>query len=319
MRWRTVIIVALLAWIASGTYIVQGDQQAVVRRFGRFVSSEDSQPELFNSGLRWDLPFPFSKVDLLNLNEVRSIQLSPGDVEADELGDALLALGTDDSTDTQFLTGDRNILNVRLSVHFRISGSGVRQYLTASQSPESRLRPLVESVAADLIASSGVDFVHPLGLGELQTAMTTSVQAAALPIGILVESVAIDQVNPPLRVKAEFLDVANAKADQSRYIETARAYGEQRLQSAKADEADYINTAETTRRRTIESARGRSKRLNQMLDRIDQSKQPTVARRMTMRRLYVEAIEEILAGVPDKVFLQSGKPVDLMLFQGTAK
>ena len=56
-RWRGLLVVAMLAYLASGFYVVGGDETAVVRRFGRALS------ELRHSGLHYELPWPFSRVD----------------------------------------------------------------------------------------------------------------------------------------------------------------------------------------------------------------------------------------------------------------
>jgi membrane protease subunit HflK len=311
--WRVGVAICLLIWIVTGTFVVRGDQQAVVRRFGRFVTDESGEPKLFGSGLHWELPYPFSQVDRIKLNEARSLALAAPPIEVDQLDDILMA--ADSSLESQFLTGDKNVLHLEMLVHYRISKQNLRQFLTSSESPELRLRALVESIAADLISRSGVDFVHPLGLGELQLRMTQAVREPAARMGLEIDVVSIDQVTPPIRVKSEFLDVANARADKDRYIQTARSYAEQKAATANAAASQLLDKSESQRRALIESARGQAATVTRMLDQIAAADQPVVARKLTMRRLYVEAMEDVLQSVAGKVFLESGEPVDLMLFQ----
>ena len=316
MNWRVGVVIGLLIWIVSGTFVVQGDQQAVVRRFGRFVTSESGELKLFESGLHWTLPYPFSQVDRIRFNEVQSLVLAAPKLEVDPLNEVLMA--ADSSLETQFLTGDKNVLHLELSIHYRISKPKLRRYLTSSDSPKVRLRAIVESIAADLISRSGVDFVHPLGIGELQLRMTQAIRDPAAQIGFEIDSVSIDQVTPPIRVKPEFLDVANARADRDRYIQIAESYAEQKTAAADAAAVQLLDKSESQRRSVVESARSRAQTVTRMLDQIAAAEQPAVARKLAMRRLYVEAMEDVLQSVAGKVFLESGEPVDLMLFQEPA-
>ena len=65
-RW--LLVIGLLAYFASGLFIVRGNEQVLVRRFGK------ARLPLVASGLRFDLPWPFVRLDRVNLNEVRTVQ-----------------------------------------------------------------------------------------------------------------------------------------------------------------------------------------------------------------------------------------------------
>src|SRR5712691_3387681 len=54
------VVVVLLAWLASGFYIVVEGQRGVVLTFGKFS-------EVTNSGLRWRLPYPIQSNEIVNL------------------------------------------------------------------------------------------------------------------------------------------------------------------------------------------------------------------------------------------------------------
>lgn len=314
MKWVTAIIIVFLVWCATGVFVVQGDQQAVVRRFGRFVSDASSGDlKLFGSGLHWQLPYPFAEVDKVNLSEVHLLELATPEIQIDPLDEVLMA--ADSASETQFLTGDKNVLHVRLSVHYRIDQQYLRQYLTSSVSPQSRIQRLVEAHAADLIARSGVDFVHPLGVAELQLRLTESVRKPALEFGLNIDVVSIDQVDPPIRVKAEFLDVANAKADMDRYIQTAESYAAQQAATANSAARQILDASESVRHAMVESARGRSEIMSLILDQIATAEDPLLTRTLVMRRFYVESMEEVLQSVSKKIFLESGESIDLMMFQ----
>lgn len=321
MSARRILLLAWLgAYVASGLFIVQGNEKGVVRRFGRVLTAPDGGARLLSSGLHFDLPWPFSAVDRINLNELRT--LSIGSVELDA-ADANLFLRTLNSVNqSEFLTGDKNILNVQIGVQYRVSESGVLDYLYASQAPERHLSLLAESTAADLIAASGVDFVHPLGLGELRNRLTTRVRelAAQLKLGVEVDEVTVNAVYPPIRVKAYFLDVSNARADKENYIHTARAYAEQKRAASQAEQKRIVNEAEAYRRERIELAQGEAESFNRLIAEFQRQEAAGVqsyaaARQMALRRRYLDTMEEVLGKVAGKVFLGSGRQVDLTILR----
>ena len=58
----------VLAWIFSGIYKVQPDEQGVVLRFGRWADTTDS-------GLHYHFPFPIETVLLPKVTQVNQLQL----------------------------------------------------------------------------------------------------------------------------------------------------------------------------------------------------------------------------------------------------
>ncbi|MCW5606200.1 MAG: protease modulator HflK N-terminal domain-containing protein, partial [Burkholderiales bacterium] len=57
-----------VVWLASGFYIVYEGQRGVVLRFGKFV--ETTMP-----GPRWHLPYPFESAEVVNLDQVRTVEV----------------------------------------------------------------------------------------------------------------------------------------------------------------------------------------------------------------------------------------------------
>ena len=60
--------IAALIWAASGFYIVDASQRGVVLRFGKNV-------EVTEAGPRWHLPFPIESVEIVNLSQVRTVEV----------------------------------------------------------------------------------------------------------------------------------------------------------------------------------------------------------------------------------------------------
>lgn len=312
------LLAGLLAYAATGFYVVAGNESAVVRRCGRVVRHAGGNVVLQGSGLHWDLPWPWSTVDRVNFNEVRVRSLGeielPEDIDATSL---LRAVNT--STESQFLTGDKNILLIQLSVQYRISEDGVSQYLFGFESPETQLEEIVISNLSDLVSRSGVDYVHPLGLPELQLLLTerTRDDVQSRRLGFELEAVTVDAVAPPARVKSFFLDVADARNDKEKYINAARAYAEQQEAAARAEAQRLIDGARIYERQVTEAARGAADSFGKIIAQL--GKHPDLpyaqTRRLALQRRYVDTMEQILELVKSNVMLDGERNTELLLVE----
>jgi len=319
-RWLLIFGgLCLTAYLLSGLYVVRSNQQAVVRRFGKVLRTPTGNVALRSSGLRFDLPWPFSRIDRVNLNEIRT--LTVGIAEEEDFADTGFLQSLESARQSQFLTGDKNILNLQIGVQYRIAEQGVDDFLFHSETVEERLRSLVESIAADLISRSGVDFVHPLGLGELRNLLTLQTRdlAGRAKLGVDIEDVTITSVYPPIRVKSYFLDVSNARADKQKYINAARGYAEQTLAESRASQRQLLDEAQIYRQQSVEAARGSADSFSRLVEQFREQERQGIqkyddARQMAMRRAYLEAVQDILPQISGKVFLESGEPVDITIF-----
>ncbi|MGE3314920.1 MAG: protease modulator HflK [Planctomycetaceae bacterium] len=314
------LICLLVAYFATGFFVIQGNEKGLVRRWGKAQTNGDGEPNLLAGGLHYDLPWPIARVDRVNLNEVRTLTLGSIELDSSEGGGFLRSLNSIEQA--QFLTGDKNILNVQIGVQYRVSEKKVLDYLYHSQSPERHLALLAESTAADLIASSGVDFVHPLGLGELRERLTSRVRQLSVEhrLGIEIDEVAVNAVYPPVLVKAYFLDVSNARADKENYIQTARAFAEQKLAASQAEQKQIIDSAESYRREIVDLAEGEAESFTRLVAELKRQEAEGLhtyaeARQMALKRRYLDTMEEVLGKVAGKVFLDSGQPVDLTILK----
>jgi membrane protease subunit HflK len=312
-RWRAVggaIGIVLAVVLSTGFFTVPANEIAVVRRFGRATWPARA------SGLHYDLPWPFVRVDRVNLNAVRTLMLG----EATEEANAFLSPAS--TQPTTFLTGDRNLLQLRIAVQYRVSEEFLAEWLYGSDQPEERLKSLVETTVADLVSRSGVDFVHTQGLTELNNRLLIAVRTASRRerLGCDVEQVTIDRAEPPPRVKAEFLDVSNARADMVRSINEARGYAEQKRSESLADARQIVDLAESQRDAKVSGARGTADRFVTLTDQIQRDastggREYALSRNLTMQRLYVETVREALGNAKSKLVLDGPQPADLMIPQ----
>lgn len=305
---RVVFGLIIGVYLATGFFTVAANEIAVVRRFGRAVMPART------SGLHYDLPWPWTRVDRVNLNAIRTLIVGEATDEANEF------LSPATTRPTTFLTGDRNLLQLRIAVNYRVSEEFLAEWNYATEVPEARLRTLVESTIATLVSRCGVDFVHTQGLAELNNRLLIAVRSAARDqrLGIDVEQVTIDRAEPPPRVKAEFLDVSNARADLARSVNEARAYAEQKQAESQADARQIVDLAQRERGSKVSTAKGSADRFVKLVDQIQKDsttggREYAQSRALTLNRLYLETVREVLSKAKSKIVLDANQPADVVL------
>jgi membrane protease subunit HflK len=313
------IIVAVLAgcYLATGFYIVRGNEKAAVHHFGRVVRDSDGRVALATSGLHYALPW--SRIERINLNEVRTLSIGVAEVAEPGAGGFLRSL--DAENQSQFVTGDKNILHLQINAQYHVAEPAVEDYLLRSTIPERHLERIIEAVATGLIARSGVDFVHPLGQVELNALLTSDVRRIAdeQRLGLEVDDVTINAVYPPIMVKSAFLEVTSARADKVNSINEALAYAESRTAAAQAEARRTLDEATSYRRQAVESSRAQAESFSRLIEQFRREEQSggrtyVQARQIALARRYYETMRDVLKSVSTKVLLDSGEPADLTIF-----
>ena len=308
----------LTGWLTTGLYIVDADEVAVVRVCGRVQRDASGHVILKPGGLYFHLPRPFTRIDRIRINESRTIVV--GTPETDSLESSAFLTRVDPARHTELLSGDRNILNVQINVQYRISRERIGEWLFLSSSPEQHLQLLASSVLADVVLRCGVDFVHTLGHVEIRRQILSGIRSGlrTTQSGIEVDDVTVASVTPPVRVKSEFIDVMNARADRETSIQRARSYREQKQSQADALRLQTLDQAATYARQTRESARAEAASFNLLIRRFQQTAAAgplsyEQIRQLTLRRRYLDTVSEIYQRVTGKVLLDSGQPVDITI------
>ena len=86
-------VIGLLLWLATGFYIVDEGKRGIVQRFGKYIETTDAGP-------RWHFPWPIEAATIVNLNQVRSVEIG-----------AKGSGRTRDAKQAQMLTEDLNIID----------------------------------------------------------------------------------------------------------------------------------------------------------------------------------------------------------------
>lgn len=273
-----VIAVAVVAWAASGFYIVPEGSVGVVTTFGHYTKDTPA-------GFNWAIPYPVQQVELVNLASVRTAQIGTG---SQRLREALM------------LTDDENIVDVQFTVQYRIKPNGAQDYLFRTRDPDESVTQAAESAMREVVGRRIMDSVLFESKQEIAANVKTAMQTMLdrYRTGIEVMSIAIQNAQPPQEVQAAFNDAVKAGQDRERQINEGEAYANAVIPKAKGSASRIIQEAEGYKARVVQTAAGDAQRFNQVLA------QYNAAPQVTRERMYVDAMRDLYAKMP-KVFTES--------------
>ncbi|MBM3555007.1 MAG: FtsH protease activity modulator HflK [Alphaproteobacteria bacterium] len=306
------LVVGLLiaAWVASGFYRVQPDEQGVVLRFGKWV--ETTQP-----GLRYHLPNPIETVirpSVTRLNRVEIGFRSSGE-------SARVQQVRDVPEESLMLTGDENLVDIDLTVFWIIKDAG--KFLFLIQQGEATVKAVAESAVREVIGRTQISYALTEGRQAIEADTHRLMQEVldALGAGVAVRQVKLQKVDPPSAVIDAFRDVQAARADAERQRNEAEAYQNDIIPRARGDAERMKQEAEAYRQEVVARAQGEAQRFVSVYNEF------RLAKDITRKRIYLETMEEILRGM-NKVVIdtpQSGQgvvpllPLQDLLRQGGGK
>ncbi len=300
---RSIFLVLALIWAATGFYIVDQGSRGVVLRFGK-------NTEVTMSGPRWHIPFPVESVEVVNLEQVRTLEVgyrSSGDsvARSKELRESLM------------LTDDENIIDLQFAVQYNLKSA--ENFLFNNRSADSSVRGAAESAIREILGKSKMDFALYEGREEIAVKAKKLTQEILdrYNSGINVTSVTMQNAQPPEQVQASFDDAVKAKQDLERQKNEGQAYANDIIPKAKGSASRLTSEAQGYRVRVENEAKGNASRFEQILTQY--SRAPEVMR----DRIYIEAQEQILSNVSKVIVDQKNSnsllylPLDKLIQQAS--
>jgi membrane protease subunit HflK len=297
------LIVGVLAliWLGTGIYIVQEGQQAVVTRFGRYNSTT-------GAGINYRLPYPIERHEVLNVTQIRSV-----DVGRDAV---IKATGLRESA---MLTEDENIVEIKFAVQYRLNDA--RAYLFESKNPGEAVVQAAETAVREVVGKMRMDSALADERDQIAPRVRKLMQQILdrYKVGIEVVGINLQQggVRPPEQVQAAFDDVLKAAQERERAKNEAQAYANDVIPRAVGSASRLKEEAEGYKSRVVSQAQGDTQRFNAVLAQYQKAPQ------VTRDRLYLETMQQIYASVT-KVLVESRQgssllylPLDRLLQQAT--
>ncbi len=284
-------LIAVLLWLASGFYIVPEGQSAAVLRFGEFKYVND------RAGFTWRIPYPVESHELVNVQQLRQIEIGyRGNVRNKSLREALM------------LTQDQSIVDMQYAVQYRLSDPVAWLFNNnPGPVPEEMVRQAAETAMREIVGRRGIDQV----LYEEKEAVAKDARdlmQAGLDRynpGVTIVDVTIQQAQPPEEVQEAFEDANKAAQDRERLINEGRAYANDVIPRASGTAARLLQEAEGYRDRVVATADGDASRFTQVL--VEYSKAP----RVTRDRMYLETMQQVFANT-SKVYVDSRSGSNLL-------
>ena len=279
------LVIVIAIWAFSGLYRVLPDEQGVVLRFGKFVST--TQP-----GLNYHIPYPVETVLTPKVTKVNRI-----DVGFRSVSDTGRTSGVADvSEESLMLTGDENIVNIDFSVFWVIKDAG--KFLFKIQSPVVTVKAAAETAMREVVARSKLQSILTEGRSSIEIETQEIIQSLLdeYESGIQITQVQTQKADPPDEVIDAFRDVQAARADMERSKNEAEAYQNDVIPRARGDAAKVLQEAEAYKKKVVAMSEGEASRFLAIYNEYKMAKQ------VTQERMYLETMEKVLADI-DKVII----------------
>ena len=280
-----VVILMLVAGLNT-LYQVQPEEVGVVLRFGEFVRTTDP-------GLRAKIPFI---EDVLKVPVQRQLKQEFG-FRTTEANVRSQFADRDFAGESVMLTGDLNVAVVEWIVQYRVSDPFL--YLFKVRNLEETFRAMNEAVMREVVGDRTVTEVVTIGRQGIEAQVGIRLQELAnqYEMGITIDQVVLQDVNPPDPVKPSWDEVSQAQQQRDRMINEARAEYNRVIPRASGEAQQAVLQAEGYSLDRVNRAQGDAVRFSAIYDAY------RLAPEVTRRRLYLETMQRILPMVGRKLYV----------------
>ncbi|MCX7193089.1 MAG: FtsH protease activity modulator HflK [Proteobacteria bacterium] len=267
------VVIAVLIWVGSGFYIVDASQRGVVLRFGK-------QVDVTLAGPRWHLPYPVETVELVNLSQVRTVEVGYRDNVKNKI-----------AKESLMLTDDENIIDIQFAVQYFLRDPG--EYLFNNRNPDENVRQAAETAIREVVGKNKMDFVLYEGREAVAASATRLIQDILdrYKSGIVISKLTMQNAQPPEQVQAAFDDAVKAGQDRERQKNEGQAYANDVVPRAKGTAARLIQESEGYKQSVIANAEGDASRFKQIL--VEYEKAPAVTR----DRMYLDMMSQVMGNI----------------------
>jgi modulator of FtsH protease HflK len=281
--------IAVGLWLASGFYQIVEGQRGVVLRFGKYHSEK-------TAGLNWHLPWPIEKVEKVNLNQVRSVDIGFRGTQKQR-----------DAKQAQMLTEDLNIIDITFSVQYFLTDA--KAFLFNNRKPEDSVIQAAETAMREVVGKRKMDFLLNQGREEFAAATQKLMQDLLnrYGTGIQISKLNLQTVSAPEAVNEAFQDVVKAQQDRDRFINEGQAYANRVIPEARGRASRLLEEASGYEQSVVARAQGDAARFTSIV--AEYNKAPGVTR----ERLYLDMMQSVL-GNTSKVLVDQRAGSNSLLY-----
>jgi len=281
----SVVGLVILIVLFSSFYQIRPEEMGVILRFGKFVRTTDPGLHLKLPGIEQLMKVPVQrqlKMEFGFRTEVPGIRTE-------------YRVTPETQKESRMLTGDLNVADVEWIVQYKIKDA--YNFLFKLRDAESTFHYMNEAVVRKIIGDNSVDEVITVGRARIALEAKEELQSLCdlYEIGIEVNQLIFQDVNPPPPVKPSFNEVNEALQEKERKINEAWSEYNQEIPKARGEAEQLIRGAEGYATERVNNAEGDANRFRAIYR--EYARAPLVTR----KRLYLEAINEILPKINKKI------------------
>lgn len=275
------VIVAI--WLATGFYIVDQGSLGVVQTFGKYTETTETGP-------RWHWPYPFESVSVVNMEQVRRLEVGYRS-NGEGVGGK-----TKQPREALMLTEDENIIDLQFAVQYNLKNA--KDYLFNNRGTDAAVMSAAETAIREVVGKNKLDDLLQKGLADTSERMQAILDG--YNTGVKITSVSLQSAQPPEQVQEAFEDVNRANQDYQRFINEGQAYANDVIPKARGNASRLSAEAAGYQLKVENEAKGNASRFEQILA------QYTKAPEVTRQRLYLDAQEQILSSTSKVIVDQPG-------------
>ncbi len=282
-------LILLLVLVFTTYYQVEPDEVGVVQRFGAYVRTTEPGPH-------FRLPFWIETVTKVPVQRQLKMEFGFRTVQAG-IQSRFASPSSQTTGESVMLTGDLNVAVVEWIVQFRIREP--RQFLFHVRDVPETFRYMSEAAMRQVVGDHSVDEVLTIGREAIALQAKEELQRLCelYGIGIEVQQLVLQDVNPPDPVKPAFNEVNQAIQEKERAINDAWADYNKSVPRSKGEAEQAVRAAEGYTLERVNNAEGDARRFEALY--AEYRKAPAVTR----KRLYLESMGQILPKLGRKIVL----------------
>lgn len=289
LKWIPAIVILILAAILFFTswVTIQPEEKGVVLRFGKYDRT-------INPGLHFVIPFGVEKVYAVpvarQLKQEFGFRTQAAGIRTEYSSTAL-------DEESLMLTGDLNVADVEWVTQYRIEKP--YNFLFKVRNLEQTFRDMNEAVMREIVGDRSISEILTIGRREIEDETKSQLQERCdqYEMGLSIDQVILQDVNPPESVKPAFNEVNQAQQEKERMINQAQQQYNQVIPKARGDAQKQIQEAEGYALERINRAKGEANRFSAMFQ------QYQLAPEVTRKRIYIETMEKVLGKVGRKIIV----------------
>jgi modulator of FtsH protease HflK len=271
---------------ATSFFQIEPEEIGVITRFGKYVRGVDP-------GLNMKVPL-LERVYKVPVERQQKEEFGFRTVRAGVQSEFTKSGTADESL---MLTGDLNLADVEWVVQYRINDA--YSYLFKVRNPVNSLRDISEAAVRQVVGDRTVNEVLTVGRTEIANKVQEEIQniCTEYSLGIKIEQVVLQDVNPPDPVKDAFNAVNQAQQEKETLINQARSEYNKVIPRASGQADETIKMAEGYAIERVNNALGEATRFNALYG--EYVKAPEV----TKRRIYLETMATVIPKLGNKIII----------------